>query len=240
MHHRRLDFGVATRVKEVPDFADDQSALQKRLARLLRGDQIEIPLAVANLDVRQAVPLFRERQQRLSQKLELGDPDGELVGLRAEEMSRDADHVTHVQQLEKLEAAVADHVQLAINLELGALPLDVRESRFAVEAQRDDASRDANLDVFGFKFGGSAIDVALDHLRGRQRPIEFVRVRSVAKRNNLFEFLLALEVLVEWLKRQAQSLSAGRESCNASSPQIERQYNERTPAASRKRHGPEI
>jgi hypothetical protein len=57
----------------------------------------------------------------------------------------------------------------------------------------------------------------------------------MAKRNNLFEFLLALEVLVEWLKRQAQSLSAGCESCNASSPQIVRQYNERTPAASRKR-----
>ena len=57
----------------------------------------------------------------------------------------------------------------------------------------------------------------------------------MAQRNNLFEFLLALEILVERLKRQAESLSAGGGSYGASSPQIERKYSERGTEASRKR-----
>src|ERR1700683_5626847 len=106
VHHRRFHFDVIARVKKVPDFADDLRALQKSVARFLGGDQIEIALPVADLYVRQAVPLFRERQQRFGEELNLGDPDGQLVGLGAEEMAGDADDVTYIQQLKKLEAAL--------------------------------------------------------------------------------------------------------------------------------------
>ena len=60
--------------------------------------QIEIPLPVANLDICQPVPLLRQRQVALAEKLEPARPDGQLVGLGPEQMTRDADVVTEVEQ----------------------------------------------------------------------------------------------------------------------------------------------
>ena len=65
MHHRRFHFDIAARVEKLPDFADEQGALQKNFARLSVCDQIHVALAVAQLDIGKAVPLFREAAEAI-------------------------------------------------------------------------------------------------------------------------------------------------------------------------------
>ena len=65
LHHGSLDLDEVMRVEEPPHGLHQFAALQKYLAHLWIHDQIDITLAVAELNVSQAVPLFRQGQQIL-------------------------------------------------------------------------------------------------------------------------------------------------------------------------------
>ena len=71
LHHRRLDLDEAARGEELAQELDDLRAAAKRRAHLLVGDQVEVALAVARLDVGQAMPLLRQRAQRLGEHAKL-------------------------------------------------------------------------------------------------------------------------------------------------------------------------
>ena len=65
LHHRRLDLEVAARVQERADRRQHPAAHLEDLARVRVDDEIEIALAVAHLDVAQAVPLLGQREEAL-------------------------------------------------------------------------------------------------------------------------------------------------------------------------------
>ena len=116
LHHRRLYFDEASGFEEVAQFADDLSASRKDLPHSLVDNQIQVALAVAEFDVGQPVPFFRQGQQRLGQQSQFLHPERQLIGLGAEKMPGDADDVAHVQELEQPEASLAHHVQLDVDL----------------------------------------------------------------------------------------------------------------------------
>ena len=91
LHHRRLDLEVAARIEELAQRREHLAAHLEHLARLGIHDQIQIALAVANLDVRQPVPLLGQRHVALREELEARRPDRQLVRARAEQMAFDAD-----------------------------------------------------------------------------------------------------------------------------------------------------
>jgi hypothetical protein len=96
LHHRRLDLEIAARRHELADGGDDLAACLEHPSRLRVDDEIEIALPVADLDVGEPVPLLRQRQQALRQKMQARGPDRELVGLGSEQPSFDADPVAKI------------------------------------------------------------------------------------------------------------------------------------------------
>ena len=101
LHHRRLDLDEVARREEGADALDDARAHDEHLAHLRIGDQIEVALPVARLDVGQSVPLLRQRTQGFPEQADLLHLDGQLVGLGAERAAADAGEVADVHQLEE-------------------------------------------------------------------------------------------------------------------------------------------
>ena len=79
LQHRRLHFQEAARFQLAAQRRDDLRARDEHLADFGIGDQIEITLAVARLDIFQAMPLFRHREQRLGEEIQMFDVDAQLV-----------------------------------------------------------------------------------------------------------------------------------------------------------------
>ncbi len=222
MHHRRFDFCVSAAVEIAPQLGNHLCALAEDFLHFLVRDQVEVALAIAHLDVGQAVPFFRQRQQRLGQKRELLDPDGQLIRPGPEQMPGDSDEVPHVQQLKQLKRLFSDHVELDVDLDALACSLKVRKTGFAMQAQRNDASGDPRLDPLRLQLFFCLFSVPLHEPGWRRGPMKLMWVGVVAKGANLFEFFLTLLELVERLKFQGRVLSR----------MAVRQYSDGFPAAS--------
>ena len=67
LHHRRFHFDVAASVEVSADGLNNAAALDENFAHLRIDEQIEIALAVAQLNIGQPVPFLRQRQQALAQ-----------------------------------------------------------------------------------------------------------------------------------------------------------------------------
>jgi hypothetical protein len=78
---------------------------------------------------------------------------------------------------------------------------DVGESRFSMDAEGEDAARDANYRFGGLERGCIGIPVFLEQFRRRCRPIEFMRVRFMPARLDFGKLFLALQKLINWIKR---------------------------------------
>ena len=151
LHHRRLDLEVAARGHELADRRDDAAARLEDAARVGIDDEIEIALPVADLDVGQAVPLLRQRQQALRQEVQPRRPDRELVGLRAEQPALDADPVAEIEQLEDLEIERRQRVLPDVDLDLRAAVGQHEEVRLAERADRENAAARDGLDALGLE-----------------------------------------------------------------------------------------
>ena len=69
----RFHFDESLRVHEAPQRLHQLAALEKNFANLRIHHQIDIALPVAQLDIRQPMPLFRQRQQVFGEKGDLLD-----------------------------------------------------------------------------------------------------------------------------------------------------------------------
>ena len=85
LHHRRLDLEEAARVEERADARARAPRAPEDPPRLRVGDEVDVALAVAQLDVGQAVPLLRQRPQRLGEERQIARRDRQLAGPGAEE-----------------------------------------------------------------------------------------------------------------------------------------------------------
>ena len=141
--------GVSTSMKplglELPaQRRDDARAGDEDLAHVRVGDEIEIALAIADLHVFQAVPLFGHGEQRLREELELLGVDAQFARAGAEQVALHADDVADIEHLEKLEIALADGVFLDVKLQALAILLEVREAGLAHVADGHQASGNAD------------------------------------------------------------------------------------------------
>ena len=76
MHHRSFDFDEGVGVEEAAQRLHDFGALDEDLAHVGVHRQVDVTATVAGLDVLQAVPFFRQREQVLHQEGDFLDVDG--------------------------------------------------------------------------------------------------------------------------------------------------------------------
>src|SRR3954447_13021803 len=79
LQDRRLDLDEAAFVEPAAHLADGAGALGEEIAALLVGDQVELTLAVARLDILEAVELVGRRSQALCQQSPVVNRQRELA-----------------------------------------------------------------------------------------------------------------------------------------------------------------
>ena len=163
---------------------------EQHLARLRVDDQVDVALAVAHLDVGQAVELLRQRVERLGEQDQLLHVHRDLAGLGAEHLAPRADEVAEVEQAQVRERLLAQRVLAQVELELAGLVLDVTELGLAVLPPRHQPAGDAHLEHgpgcpgFAAASGPGLWPLRLlqrlefgNRLRVRVRPVPLVGVR---------------------------------------------------------------
>ena len=78
---------------------------------------------------------------------------------------------------------------------------NVGETRFSMQAERENPAGNADHRLGGVERGSVGIAILLKQLRRRCRPIEFVRIGIVSARLDLGKFFLALKKLIDWIER---------------------------------------
>src|SRR5690606_28263516 len=86
--------------QEIAQILHDARAPLENASTLRIDDEIHVPLAVAHLLIRQAVPLVGQRPQRLREQAQLVDADRQLPLLRLEQRAFRTEDVADVPVLE--------------------------------------------------------------------------------------------------------------------------------------------
>ncbi len=151
---------------------------RKRLAALRVHDEVEIALAVAQLDIGKAVEFLRQRQQRLGKDRHLAAVDRELAARRAAHDALDADEIAEIQQLYQRQLLGRKIVLVAEDLDLAGDIVEIDEH--AAVADGADATRHgdailgdrarrqrsiARLQFLGFGTALEAIGIGVDAQR---------------------------------------------------------------------------
>src|SRR5713226_3621809 len=202
MHHRRFYFDVAPLIEKLSQLLNHSCAGRKYLARFFIGDEVEIALPVAQFHVRQAVPLLRQRQQRLGKEKDFLDPDGKLVGLGAKQVSAHTNRIAEIEKVEELEPVLPHNILFNVNLHALTGAEQVREARFPHEPKRNDAPSDAHFRFSGFELSRGAIAESFHQSGDCVRPTKLVGIGIEAQSLDLLELFLALVKLVARLKLQ--------------------------------------
>ena len=139
------------------------------------GDEVEVPLPVPNLHVLQAVPLLRERPDRLAEHVERVDLERDLARPGPEHGAADTDPVSDIQVFQDFVGFI-QQVGAEHRLHRPVLVPYVHEGDSAHVTDRHDAARHHEF------FLGTAVlervfyhNVPFDGLGDRVRPPETVR-----------------------------------------------------------------
>jgi hypothetical protein len=133
LHHRRLDFHEVERLEEIAQVLDDARALAEHLAALVAHDQVHVALAIALLDVGEAVPLVGQRPQRFHQQPHAFRLHRELTGPGLEQRAFGAEDVADVPALEFV-VRRAERGGLQEHLDVAAAVAQLGEARLAHDA----------------------------------------------------------------------------------------------------------
>ena len=182
LHHRRLDFAKTARVQKIANFANDRDPLFKHLARFFIGDQVEVTLPIALLDIREAIPRRWHRPQRFAQEGETLDAQRWLAGLGDKTFALDSDEVGQIDQLEDFHLLRSEFLPADKQLHPPARVAQIEEVAFAHVAMRRDAARHPLIRAFH----KSRADFT-DSARGVEAPAK----RLHAQVSERFEFLPA-------------------------------------------------
>ena len=142
----RLDLDEAPLVEDPPDRRDRARADERVLARLVVHQQVEVALAVAQLDVGQPVERVGERRADAREQLERVDEERRLAAARLRGRSRRADDVAEV------DVDLARDLGGAHQLDAAAAVDEVEEDELPHVAARHHASGEAAL-----RLGGRAV-----------------------------------------------------------------------------------
>ena len=134
VQQRRLDLQEAALVQQPAQFREQAAAAPEQCARVLVGQQVEVPAAVAELDVVQTVEFLRRRAQRLAQQPQFPGPDGQFAGAGLHQRAVRADDVAQVPAPEFRIGRVAQPLAQRHQLDAPALVLQLDERSLALHA----------------------------------------------------------------------------------------------------------
>ena len=172
LQHRGLDLDIAVLVEEIANLLNETAPGDEHRAGVFVCDQIQIPLAVTELDVGEAVPLLGKRLERFREERELFDFDGQLVGLRAKERPFDTDEITDVELLVDGEARLFDFIAADVGLEPTGAVTQSKKPGFAELVDSDDTPRSADNDRLRIELVGGLRVERVESFRHGVRPVE--------------------------------------------------------------------
>ena len=193
LHHRRFDFYKSMRFQLPAQRRDDLRARLKNLLRFGIRDQVEIALAIAQLDIFQTVEFFGQREQDFREECQLLGVNAQFSRARAKQIAFDADDVAGIENFVQLVFRLRNRILADVDLQLFARLHQVQKTGFAHAAHGLDASGDAHLRPVRQLlrcFGGKIAQ----NLRDRVRKIETLAVGAEAQRLNLRRSVQALVV----------------------------------------------
>ena len=155
LHHRGLHLEETALLKEGADLTDDGKTLAENIPRVLVGNEVKVTLPVPRFHVLQAVPLFRQRMQRLAEQDEFLRLDRRLPSFRGEAFALHSDEVADVEQFVDRHRLLAERFVLQIDLHAPAVVAHVEKMALAHVAPRRDPSGQDDL---------STLDEAGPHL----------------------------------------------------------------------------
>ncbi len=170
LQHRRLHLDEAGGVEVAAYGGDDARAVHEQAARVLAGDQVELAVAVARLDVAQAVVLVGRRAQGLAEQLEVLHAQRDLTVAAAHRAAVDAQQVAEVKREQQVQALAPEHVQARVQLELAGAVDQVQERGPTGPAARGEPAGDA-VALVGFLTGRQV-------LVGREDRVDRLDVRE--------------------------------------------------------------
>ncbi len=97
LEHGRLDLEEAARIEEAAQGAHHFRAHDEYLLNLFVGDEVEVALTIADLDIPQAVPLLGQGAEGLGEEGEVGHFHRHLARAGADQGSCRADQVAQIE-----------------------------------------------------------------------------------------------------------------------------------------------
>ena len=173
LHHRGFHLQEVPLLHEPADQADDAAPLVKHLADFGIDDQVEMALAVADLDIREAVPLLRQGTERFGEQAEavLLHVDRQFPGPGLEDPPRKPDDVADIEPFKQRKGLLPQLVFPEEGLETPLAVLDADEGALAEIADGHQAARQGESfrDLFQL-FGGHRPEAFADRGRGIRDP----------------------------------------------------------------------
>ncbi len=154
LHHGGFHLEEAPGFEKLAHQSDDGGPPDEHLTHLGVDHQVQVALAVAGLDVGEAVELFRQGQEALGEENIVGHRQGELPGSGAKERAGKPDDVAQVEALEPGEGLRADNLFLDVGLDPAGAVLEVAEGGLAEFPEEHEAAGQAEGLVQGLQFGG--------------------------------------------------------------------------------------
>lgn len=207
VHHRSLDFGEITVVKELTDVADNLGARAQDITGLIVHDKIQVALAETLLLVLETVVLGRNGVQARRQQNNLSSEDGKLAVIAVLRVgtTRETNNTDDIASAEKLvlllERLASRELCLADNLDLNTLRTDIVEVQLVTGGTLGvDTASNANGNI-GLLLALLETGVVLEEVAEVGIDQELVRVRiRLLSFAQLVDFLATdLEVLLECL-----------------------------------------
>src|SRR5438067_6979742 len=125
LEHRGLDVDETALVEQAANRRDHPGPGAKHLPHLRVGDQVDVALPVADLDVFQAVPFLGQRAQGFREQLERVDLERDLSATGPEDRPGDAHDVADVEVGEAVELIVPHDVTAGNQLDQAADVLQI-------------------------------------------------------------------------------------------------------------------
>src|SRR4051794_4825624 len=144
LEHGRLDLDEAARVEERAYRRDHLRARHEELARLLVGDQVELAVAEARLDIREPVVLLGRRAQRLGQQRVALELERQLAAAAPEDGAVGAEEVAEIEGDQALQRRLPQHVDAPVQLQPARAVDEVEDPRPPLPAPRREAARHAH------------------------------------------------------------------------------------------------
>ncbi len=127
VQHRRLDLEIAARDEMAAQRRDDPAAPAQGLAAFGVHDQVEIALAIAQLDIGEAVVLLGQRPQGFGQHRNRRSVDRQFAARGAADEALDPDQVADIEQPNGCQPLRVEVVAVAEDLDLARGVVQVDE-----------------------------------------------------------------------------------------------------------------